>query len=67
MFKKDLLPLGKPIDPMAERAGVVDETHGVWTAREESRGSPFFANEYLSFAHLRSTGHQYGLGMRSGV
>ena len=26
---------------MAERAGVVDETHGVWTAREESRGSPF--------------------------
>lgn len=35
------LPVGKPIDPMARRVGVADETHGVWTAREESRGSPF--------------------------
>ena len=41
MFKIDLLPVGKPIDPMARRVGVAHETRGVWTAREEPRGSPF--------------------------
>ena len=41
LYKIDLLVVGKPIDPMARRVSVADETHGVWTAREEPRGSPF--------------------------
>ena len=33
--------IGKPIDPMTRRVGMADGTHGIWTAREEPRGSPF--------------------------
>ena len=57
LFNIDLLPVGKPIDPMARRVGVADETYGVWTAREELRGSPFLlvSTFRLHFCAARAT------------
>ena len=67
MFKIDLLPVGKPIDPMARRVGVAHETRGVWTAREEPRGSPFLVMSTFRCASAQHTGHQFGLEVRSGL
>ena len=42
---------------MARRVGVADETYGVWTAREELRGSPFLlvSTFRLHFCAARAT------------